>query len=495
MTAKVDTRRSWVTVSIPRSGHHYLAALLEQSLAPQLEYCEFYSPDDCCRAVPCTRRSAPIVLQKHHDLELDLPADLPGVTYIVQYRSPLLAMLSDREYLAKKESEALAHDRDHFLLWLGKRAAYYVLFWKKWLQEAKPNRLRIDYEDLLRDPENRLRRLFTDLGVTCKESQLREAVALMRTARASYPEPLKQATFSPRRGTDSPFYDAELVPVFQGILEREIGQPREGRTGEGEGEHPLVHVFHADVARRQGDLAAALSHLERALAMRPKNRYLRMEQIDLLAALRRFREASDCTASVLAETPDDADLLRRHSDLQSEIAAEHLEEARAIAARLVEMRPLDAGLQCHLAAILVRLGNYGQALHHVNLATSLGSRDPHSWRFASEVFKLNLNLGEAINAARTAIMLNDQEAEFHHHLGNLFALVERYDEAVSEQQRAIALSPERPGWRWKLSVDLEKAGRQDEARAVVREGLQRFPDNAALRHQQGRLEAIAPATE
>lgn len=88
-------------VSIPRSGHHFLATLLEQALGADIRYCEDHSKDDCCKDVPCSRaRQHRVIYQKNHDMELTLDANLPGVSYLVQFREPIPAVVSDRELFA-----------------------------------------------------------------------------------------------------------------------------------------------------------------------------------------------------------------------------------------------------------------------------------------------------------------------------------------------------------------------------------------------------------
>ena len=90
-----------VGASIPRSGHHFLVQILQQLLGPAFAHCEFYGPDDCCRSIPCRRfGDVQLFFQKNHDLDLTLPASLEGVTYVVQYRDPVMSALSDREHRA-----------------------------------------------------------------------------------------------------------------------------------------------------------------------------------------------------------------------------------------------------------------------------------------------------------------------------------------------------------------------------------------------------------
>ena len=91
-------------------------------MGEDLRYCEFYTPFDCCRQIPCRRTDARVVFQKNHDLDLGLDPHLPGCLYVVQYRSPLLEALSDRELLESVSPE-FAGDEEHTLVWLARKVA------------------------------------------------------------------------------------------------------------------------------------------------------------------------------------------------------------------------------------------------------------------------------------------------------------------------------------------------------------------------------------
>ncbi len=160
---------------MPRSGHHYLARLLQEVLGEQLHYCEFYTPLDCCRQVPCRRAAAPVVYQKNHDFDLGLDPALPGCLYIVQYRSPLLEALSDRELLESVSPE-LAGDDDHLLVWLAGKAAYFRLFHAKWIARGAANRVLVPYERLLDRPLDVLREILERAGLPVDRQALDAAV-------------------------------------------------------------------------------------------------------------------------------------------------------------------------------------------------------------------------------------------------------------------------------------------------------------------------------
>jgi hypothetical protein len=71
-------------VSWERSGHHLLERILIAYFGDEFGYCEHYSPDDCCKSVPCLKAGT-INLSKNHDMKSIVPI-VDGVKYIIQYR-------------------------------------------------------------------------------------------------------------------------------------------------------------------------------------------------------------------------------------------------------------------------------------------------------------------------------------------------------------------------------------------------------------------------
>lgn len=167
---------------MPRAGHHYLVRLLQDSLGDELRYCEFYSPRECCRALPCYRpEGAAMVFQKNHDFDLKLP-HLPGVLYLVQTRDPLAEALSDYE-LWRAVDPVLAGDPRYLPLWLGRKAAYLSRFRLKWLDGAVANRVVVAYEELRDQPVATLRRVLDALEREPTDDDLEATVRRQRASR------------------------------------------------------------------------------------------------------------------------------------------------------------------------------------------------------------------------------------------------------------------------------------------------------------------------
>ena len=94
-----------ISVSIPRSGHHLLVALLWNYFKHgQFLYCEAYTYSECCGQVPCNavlRRAKRefgtdvrlrLFMQKSHDIDHEIMVR-PAERYVVQLRDPAQAVI------------------------------------------------------------------------------------------------------------------------------------------------------------------------------------------------------------------------------------------------------------------------------------------------------------------------------------------------------------------------------------------------------------------
>jgi tetratricopeptide (TPR) repeat protein len=479
-----------VGASIPRSGHHFLVDLLKALFDETLRYCEFYDDDGCCRRVPCMAPAgrARVLFQKHHDLDLSLPADIPGVLYLIQTRDPVMSTVSDRELIARAESEERARDRDESVLWLGRKASYYQRFVEKWVHRAPARHLMLPYDALVADPAAALRRIADACGLEVDEARVAAAVGEVAGRRAA-PRTNAPEEFRRRTSIDSPYLDRALLAAFESLLLDRLPELRAGRRLPDVDwrTSPVTHVYESEQALAAGDLLGALGHLDAARALEPRNRHLLGARAELLARAGRIDEAIAAATAVVDLAPADVLALRRLSDFHTQRAIDDLRTARAVAERLVALRPGDPGARVHLATICLRLGDRAAAAEHAARATAIGSRDAYVWRYASETLAACAQGDAAIAAVQGAIERAPYVGEFHHHLANQLALAGRIDEAAAAHRRALALEPDRADWHWKHVEDLLRAGATAEADAALRVALERFPTDRRLIAQRARL--------
>jgi tetratricopeptide (TPR) repeat protein len=252
--------RALIGASIPRSGHHFLQQILSIYYGSELFYCEFYSPPNCCRSIPCTRRGPQIVnYQKNHDRDLSLPTDIPEAQYIIQYRHPVPEALSDRELVmrsAEKEPESLyRRSREHYAMWLARKAIYYRKFHDKWLRSRIPNGIYLDYSLLSADPGSAVRPIVEWVSGKPNEHRLAQTVEKAGAIRVSSPE--GKSKFTARVVAESPYFDADLLGPFEDYVLRHCPgfEYQRQLTGRFEGSviHGLVVLLDDEEPLPKGD--------------------------------------------------------------------------------------------------------------------------------------------------------------------------------------------------------------------------------------------------
>lgn len=119
----------------------------------EFKYCLFYPEDPaCCRTFPCTQPG--VNYTKNHDFDLSGPI-LPGLPYLIQYRSLTPATISDFElYLL----DGGADTKESFQEFARIRADGWAAFMAKWVDNQTDfERLLMRYEDLVADPLHSLK--------------------------------------------------------------------------------------------------------------------------------------------------------------------------------------------------------------------------------------------------------------------------------------------------------------------------------------------------
>ena len=226
-TGSPDSPKALIGASIPRSGHHFLQNLLSAYYGERLRYCEYYSPPNCCKTFPCTRRGAhSITYQKSHDRKQEVPKDLADAFYIVQYRHPVAEALSDRELdlhdgLGRRSLD-YRRSRDYYVSWLALKAIYYRKFHDKWMTNRVSNGVYVDYGALSKDPRPALSAIVGWASGSVDEPLIERVIDQASAKRVSTPATGPAAkTFKPRVVEESPSFDADLLGAFEAyVLER-----------------------------------------------------------------------------------------------------------------------------------------------------------------------------------------------------------------------------------------------------------------------------------
>ena len=215
----IESPKILIGASIPRSGHHFLQNLMTKYFGADMHYCEFYSPKDCCRNVPCTRRGDySVIFQKSHDRDMEVPKDVPDAVYVLQYRHPVPEALSDRELDVQdglgRISLNYRMSREHYAYWLAVKAVYYRRYHDKWLSSRVPNGIYLDYQFLSNHPADAVEQVVRAALGTADRTRVEAVVEEAKAVRVST-STKKPGTFKPRVVEDSPHFDADLLGAFE----------------------------------------------------------------------------------------------------------------------------------------------------------------------------------------------------------------------------------------------------------------------------------------
>ena len=208
-----------LSVSMPRSGHHLLVRLLQAYYGEQFSYCDYYGVEkkDCCQKIPCIQVSRYldgdyIFVQKNHDHRLQDPF-LSEYKYIVQYRHPIPRSVSNFEVFVKnrnvksKEIHKKRNTSNSFYDFLERDAKYYIDFYQKYIAPNFPNVLVLQYEYLVDNPKESLKKIVNFIQNDDEFSSFKWSTASSELKFANR----KGVKFAKRNIFDFRFFDVEKI--------------------------------------------------------------------------------------------------------------------------------------------------------------------------------------------------------------------------------------------------------------------------------------------
>ena len=135
----------------------------------------------------------------------------------------------------------------------------------------------------------------------------------------------------------------------------------------------------------------------------------------------------------------------------------------------------DALLQHSVAIILAQLGEYEEALQHINnaLALTLSVAEFHSTR-GNILMRLN-RLTESLNAFQGAIRLKPDYAHAYSNLGNCYQRQQNWDFAENAYRKAIQLQPNFANAHYNLGLLLANKGAFTTAKTALEKTLELAP--------------------
>ena len=276
---------------------------------------------------------------------------------------------------------------------------------------------------------------------------------------------------------------------------------------------PGMAVSAAWVASRQGDDEKALTHVERALALHPRDSWALQSQIALLRNLSRFPEAEEAAAEAADLLPRDPDIAVSAAWVVSlqdrdEEALTHVERALSLnpnhsgalrsridilrylrrfaegeeaVTQAADLLPRDPDIAVSAAWVVSLQGRDEEALTHVERALSLEPN--HSWVLRSriDILRYLRRFAEAEEAVTQAADLLPRDPDIAVSAAWVVSLQDRDEEALTHVERALSLNPNHSGaLRSRIDIlrYLRRFAEAEEAVAQAADLLPRDPDIA-----------------
>jgi len=245
-------------------------------------------------------------------------------------------------------------------------------------------------------------------------------------------------------------------------------------------------ALRAQLDASRGQYATALTHLERARALRPQDMEFRRvlpevggKMADELVRRQEIQQALALYQRILEVVPDEAMAHYQMGKLHAWLRQD--EPARKAFERAVELAPRFMAVYPHLAAVCAR----SQLLERAEQVCLQGLEvDPQDLELLNELGKLYLKQrrwDEAGAVFRRAVALWPEDAQLHNNLGVVHFQKREFSEAVVWFKRATELQATYGRAFGNLGEAYIALGEKEKARRALETALQLEPDNRRVR--------------
>jgi hypothetical protein len=144
-----------IIVSFPRSGQHLVEKILKfccEEHSIEFTYCEFYT---CCSSLPCSKGKE---ISKNHDFELEIELN-NDIKYVCLYREDIILQL-EAYYRYWIKYNGTKYKYKDLLSFVKDKTSYYNGFVNKWINNKNKNILKVEYYEILDNPEKISKKIF-----------------------------------------------------------------------------------------------------------------------------------------------------------------------------------------------------------------------------------------------------------------------------------------------------------------------------------------------
>jgi tetratricopeptide (TPR) repeat protein len=153
------------------------------------------------------------------------------------------------------------------------------------------------------------------------------------------------------------------------------------------------------------------------------------------------------------------------------------DEAEAVLRTGLQSDPDDVSLLCELGSLVGSLGRYEEALGVFARVLAIDGDQPEAQRGKAKSLRRLGRLAEAEATIRTALESHPEELWLLLQLGSLASAQGRYDDGIALADRVLMANADDAEALWIKAESLRLLGRIGEADAVVRDALERHPDD------------------
>ncbi len=223
----------------------------------------------------------------------------------------------------------------------------------------------------------------------------------------------------------------------------------------------------------------ALEHYQKALELSPDHIMVLVKLGPLYANLGQVDSALVIYERGLKLYPDNIILLTDYGVLLSQSG--ETDKAIELLRRAQRLDPEAPGLNINIGTVYTMMGEHEKALEAFRQAIDSSPEDPEAYYNLGNLYAIQKRMEEAEKYFLETIRRNPRHSGAHVNLGNIYQNTGRTALAEEQFRLVLSINPALFAPYINLAGLYQSAGRDKLAGEIIQLGLQRFPDNAALK--------------